>query len=240
MSRKFRCFLLLVLLLPACRRNEKILLIEDVFGEQSRGPLRNNIVQLPPPHGLGFNWKVLEAGYEPAHWVLIDEVGPNDPKRGFWVIHPDSGYLQQAGRSHNSILFCRTPVPDNISAYDISFSQFRGDNDYIGYIVGAPEPSLHPGIEFGYMTQIPGTDSTTLDAYIKGDFGESCIPGMALMRAWSRHRIEIRESTIDWYLNNKLIANGTTHGRPTHGYFGIRHRYDRNTCYRHFKIEVYQ
>jgi hypothetical protein len=239
MIRFRQCLVILVFLLSACGRQGTILLTEDGFGEQSRGRLRDNIVQLPPPRGLGFQWNVLESGYEPLHWEMFDESGPADPKRGFWVIHPDSGYLQQAGRSRNSILFCNTAVPDHISAYDINFSQFRGDNDYIGYILGAPGPSLYPGIEFGYMTQVPGTDSTTKDAFVKGALGEFRVPEMALMRQWANHRIEVRDSTIAWYLNEELMAKGTSKGVPLHGLFGIRHRYDRNTCYRKFKIILY-
>ena len=116
----------------------------------------------------------------------------DDPKKGFWVIPTDANYLQQGGRSHNSVLFCMTPVPEGADHFDITFRQYRSDNDYIGYIIGAQEMELYPGIEFGYMTQIPGTDSTVNDGYISGAFGEKTVLGVAHMDSWAEHRIEVR------------------------------------------------
>lgn len=227
---------LLIVISISCSTDRTGIIFEDSFGKESQGELRHNVIQLPPPQGLAYTWQVLEKGYDPVNWLMVDELEDNDPKKGFWVIPPDSAYLQQAGRSHNSILFCLTPVKKKVESYDILFKQDRRDNDYIGYIIGAPEPALDAGIEFGYMTQIPDTDSTVNDAYISGVFGISHAPEMALMQTWIDHRIEVRGSSISWVMDGELIYAGTVSGKPLHGYFGIRQRYDRNTRYDDVKI----
>ena len=233
--------LIFALLLPGsgCQDGARVI-FEDSFGPESQGAWRENIIHLPPPAGLGYTWRVLEGGYDPQQWIMVDEIGAGEPKKGFWVIPADSGFLQQGGRSHNSILFTKSAVPEGTENYDIQFRQYRHDNDYIGYILGAASHGLEEGIEFGYMTQVPGTDSTTLDAYIKGDLGESLAGGMALMFAWTSHRITIRGQEISWYINEKLVAAGAVAGKSTHGYFGIRQRYDRNTRYDDVKIIAYK
>lgn len=227
-----------ILLGSSCQNREQII-FEDSFGTASRGGWRENIIQLPPPAGLGFTWKVLDGGYDPIHWILVDEIKDNAPKRGFWVIPADSGFLQQGGRSHNSILFTRSAIPEGTENYDITFRQYRYDNDYIGYILGAATHGLEEGIEFGYMTQVPGTDSTTNDAYIEGALGESLAEGKAFMFTWTSHRIAVRDEVISWYLNDEKVATGTVPGVSSHGYFGIRQRYDRNTRYDDVKIIAY-
>lgn len=226
----------LVLILVSCSQSVENILFEDDFGPASQGEWRENIVQLPPPAGLGFKWKVLEGGYDPIQWIMVDEIEKNAPKKGFWVIPPDSGFLQQGGRSHNSILFTRKAIPEGMDNYDIFFRQYRHDNDYIGYILGAAVFGLEEGLEFGYMTQVPGTDSTTSDAYLTGALGEIRVNGMALMRTWASHKIEVREDQVSWYIDEKLMASGQFSGKSLHGYFGIRQRYDRNTRYDDVKI----
>ncbi len=223
----------------SCNPDKSSVLFEDSFGPESQGELRQNIIQLPPPQGLGYEWNVLESGYDPIHWKMVDELEPENPKKGFWVIPPDSSFLQQGGRSHHSVLYCITPVPEDNKSYDITFSQYRSDNDYIGYIIGADKMKLKAGIEFGYMTQVPGTDSTTSDIYIQGFFGEKMVPDMALMHTWAKHRIEVRHGWIIWYINEQMIGMKELSEETTHGYFGIRQRYERNTRYDDYQIIIY-
>jgi hypothetical protein len=170
---------------------------------------------------------------------MVDEIEANAPRKGFWVIPADSGFLQQGGRSHNSILFTRTAVPAGTDNYDILFRQYRFDNDYIGYILGAAKHGLEEGIEFGYMTQVPGTDSTTNDAYVDGMLGEFVASGKAYMFTWTSQKISVRGDVISWYINDELVALAAAPGRSLHGYFGIRQRYDRNTRYDDVKIIAY-
>ena len=232
--------LLLIISSLSCAPDKDNVLFEDNFGPESQGELRQNIVQLPPPEGLGTKWKVLEKGYDPLNWKIVDELGPDDPNRGFWVVHPDSAFLQQGGISHNSVLFCRTPLPYGSVSYDISFRQYRGDNGYIGYIIGAKEMELNQGIEFGYVTRVPGTDSTVNDAFIAGTFGEKVVTGMALMNTWAEHRIEVRGNFIAWYINDSIVMMGEQYDYSTDGHFGIRQKYDRNTRYDDVRIMVYR
>lgn len=235
----FVSVILFICCFSSCNVDKSTILFEDSFGPKTQGALRQNIIQLPPPQGLGYEWNVLESGYDPLKWEMVDEVGPDHPKKGFWVIPPDSAFLQQGGRSGNSVLFCKTIIPEGTESYDISFSQYRSDNDYIGYIIGAGEMELYAGIEFGYMTQVPGTDSTVSDAYLSGIFGEKMVKDMALRHVWARHRIEVRDGRVAWYINDVLLGMNEQSGNPPHGYFGIRQRYERNTRYDDVQIILY-
>jgi hypothetical protein len=58
---------------------------------------------------------------------------------------------------------------------------------------------------------------------------------MALMLQWADHRIEVRERKIRWFINDVLMAEGESE-TAMHGYFGMRHRYDRNTRIDDFQI----
>jgi len=218
--------------------DEKIIIFQDDFGTASQGELVENVVQLPLPQGLGYDWNVLVKGYLPLKWTMVDEIAISEPKKGFWVIPPDSGYMEQGGRSHNSVVFANVPVPEKTENYDISFRQYRSDNDYIGYLIGLTEPSLEGGIEFGYMIQVPETDSTTVNAYIKGDLGELVVPEMACPHQWINHQIKVRGDSISWFQEGKLMVNSVITGKSRTGYFGIRQRYERGTRYDDVKIEV--
>ena len=205
-------------------------LFEDSFGNDSQGEYQKNIIQLPPPEGLGYTYKVLEGGHLPTKWILADELSPTDPKKGFWVIPADSGYLEQGGRSHNSVLFANTPIPPEAKGFTIKFKQYRGDNDPITYVLGATEPAWDQGFELGYMSQVPGTDSTTNNAYIIGALGETMVEDMAYNHEWADHMIRAENDTLAWYVNDQLLIKKYA-DRPMDGYFGIRHRYERGTRY---------
>lgn len=239
-TRRLLVALVLVVVFVSCGniiKNPEVIFHDD-FGRTSQGELVENVVQLPPPQGLGFDWKVLLKGHFPVKWVMIDEIPFPEPKKGFWVIPPDSGYMEQGGRSHNSVLFAGVPVPEKTESYDIFFRQFRGDNDYIGFLIGLPEPALEGGIEFGYMIQVPGTDSTTVNAYIQGDLGELVVPEMAFQHQWTNHQIKVRGDSISWFQEGKLMADSVIAGKSKTGYFGIRQRYERGTRYDDVKILI--
>ena len=217
---------------------EKTIIFQDDFGTASQGELVENVVQLPHPQGLGYDWNVIVKGHLPVKWTMVDEIPFPEPKKGFWVIPPDSGYMEQGGRSHNSVLFANVPVPEKTENYDISFRQYRADNDYIGYLIGLPEPALKGGIEFGYMIQVPGTDSTTVNGYLQGDLGELVAPDLACPHQWANHHIKVRGDSISWFQEGKLMAGSVIAGKSKTGYFGIRQRYERGTRYDDLKIVV--
>ncbi len=200
----------------------KIIIFQDDFGTYSQGELVENVVQLPPPQGLGYDWNVLEKGHLPVKWTMVDEIPFPEPKKGFWVIPSDSGYMEQRGRSYNSVLFANVPVPEKTESYDISFRQYRADNDYSGYLIGLTEPALEGGIEFGYMIQVPGTDSTTGNVYLQGDLGESIVHEMAFGHQWTNHQIKVRGDSVTWFQEGKLMAGSVIAGKSKTGFFGIR------------------
>jgi len=222
-------------------KNEKepvpIVLFEDTFGKDSEGEYIANVIGLPEPEGLGIKWKVLPGGQKPVNWVLSDECDPSEPRKGMWVIPADSGYLHQGGRSKNSVLFAKKTIPANVVDYDIKFKQNRGDNDKIMYLLGAPEPDWQWSTEIGCEIQVPGTDSTTNDAYILGSLGNAKIDGAAFHHAWANHKIEVRSENVKWTCNDVLMAEGKIEGLKP-GYFGIRQRYERNTLYDDVKITI--
>ena len=224
------------LILWGCQQESRVL-FEDDFGPESQGEWVDNVIQLPPPQGLGYEWMVTPGGHKALHWTLVDELSPDNPKKGFWVILPEEACLQQAGRSHNSVLYCNVPVPEAQADYDVEFRQKRMDNDYIGYILGAPAMEVQAGFEFAYMTQVPGTDSTTSHAFTSEALGEVQIAGQAHMHEWTSHRIEVRGQEVRWYQNDSLMISGTSE-KPLQGYFGMRQRYERNTCIDDVKITL--
>lgn len=216
-----------------------VVFFEDSFGPESMGEYEENVVQLPPPKGLGYTWRVLPGGHKPVNWLMGDECEPANPKKGFWVIPADSGYLSQGGRSHNSVLFAKQSVPADVENYDIEFRQKRGDNDPIMYLLGAPEPNWEWTTEIGCEIQVPGTDSTTNNAYVHGALGESVVEGAAFHGKWVSHKVEIRGENVKWTCDNYLMAEGKIDGLKP-GYFGIRMRYERNTFYDDVKITAWE
>lgn len=222
-----------------CRKSPRVI-FQDDFGSASQGNHVENVIHLPPPNGLNYTWNVLAGGNLPTQWVMVDEIPFPEPKKGFWVVPADSGYLEQGGRSHNSVLFAKVAIPMDVENYDIYYEQYRGDNDYIGYVIGLPEPAIEGGIEFGYMIQVPGTDSTTVDAYVTGDLGEHFIPESAFQHQWINHRIKVRCDSVTWFQAEQLMAQSVITGKSKTGYFGIRHRYERGTRYDNVKIIIYK
>ncbi len=214
-----------------------IVLFEDNFDSDSEGEYIENVIGLPEPVGLGIKWKVLPGGQKPVNWILSDECEPSDPKKGMWVIPADSGYMHQGGRSKNSVLFANKPVPDDVEHYIIEFKQWRGDNDKIMFVIGAPQPDWQWSTEIGCEIQVPGTDSTTTDAYVLGSLGNAKIEGVALHHEWADYKIEVKGENVKWTCNDILMAEGTIEGLKP-GYFGIRQRYERNTFYDDVKITI--
>ena len=214
-----------------------VVLFEDDFGKDSEGEYIANVIGLPEPEGLGIKWKVLPGGQKPVNWISSDECEPSEPRKGMWVIPADSGYLHQGGRSKNSVLFANKAVPANVVDYDIDFKQKRGDNDKIMYVLGAHAPVWQWVTEIGFEIQVPGTDSTTTDAYVSGSLGTAKIQGAAFHHEWASHKIEVRGENVKWTCNDFIMAEGIIEGLKP-GYFGIRQRYERNTLYDDVRITI--
>lgn len=217
---------------------EGTVVFADDFGPASRGELVDNIVQLKPPLGMGYSSKH-HRGYKPLKWIWSEPNGLSHPQKGFWVIAEKEDVLIQAGRSIPSAVFAGQAVPTGTTHYDIEFAEFRNDNDYIGYIVGASAPEFaHDGVEFGYETQIPLTDQTTPNLYYRGALGAGVLADRAYPRQWARHRIEIRGQRLRWLIEDRLVVERTVSALRPGGYFGITHRSERDTRYDDVRITV--
>ncbi len=226
------CWGLLATNLGTLMAAERVI-FEDDFGEASRGVRVRNLVGDPPPVGMGYRTDT-PFGYLLKNWLIAD-AEPNKQRRAFWVIPEDAdGTVEsvgkQAGRSHNSVAYARTMVPEAVTDYTVEFRQWCHDNDTIGFVLGAPQPLVfHDGVEFSYQRQLPGTDTTVDDVYYKGVLGEGKIVGKAYMRQWVQHRIEVRGKQVRWFQNGERMLEGEVEGLPRGGYFGLRQRYERGT-----------
>lgn len=216
-------------------------IFEDKFDEKSQGlRIRNTIID-PEPDGLAYKSDT-PLGYKLKNWIIADP-NSDDARRSFWCIpeRKDGSvetYAQQAGRSKNSIAYASVPVPKDVDCCTIEFRQWCNDNDYIGFVIGASKPSIqHDGIEFGYTRQLPGTDTTVKDAFLTGALGERKVQGQALRKRWVQHRIEVKVDHLSWFQDHKLMGDKKVE-IDSHGYFGIRHRFERGTRYGDFKISV--
>lgn len=211
---------------------------EDDFGASSRGDRADNVVQLPPPKGLGYKTRY-PWGHRPTKWIAVDTQPAEDPRRGCWIVPPDADYLVQAGRSIPSYLFASAPVPEGARDYDVEFLQQRNDNDPVAFILGAARTAAeHGGHEISYETQVPGSDKTTTNIYYAGALGKGIVPDQAGMHRWLRHRIEVRGQRVRWLQEDRVIAQGKIPGLRSGGFFGFKHVSDRNTAYDDVKIVV--
>lgn len=214
----------------------------DSFDVASRGERQRNTVVDAPPAGLGYTTDV-PFGFSPKRWIVTDP-DAQQARKGFWCIPERANgtvetFMIQAGRSHNSIAYAGVAVPASVTRYIIEFRQWANDNDYIGYIVGASEPAMrHDGAEFGYERQLPGTDTTSRDIFYRGALGTGKIEGVAAMRKWALHRIEVDGEEIRWFQDGIKLAEGRVAGLRPGGYFGIRHRYDRGSRYDDVVISI--
>lgn len=212
-------------------------IFEDGFGQDVRGERIDNLVQLEPPKGLGYFTRV-PWGYAPKKWMYFDIEGLEDPRKGMWVIPEGEEYMEQAGRSRSSWVLAEVPIPEGVASYTVEFEEYRHDNDRVTYLLGLPDRTPWGGFEFGAQLQIPGTDETTDDVYLVGALGEDRIEGAASFRKWAEHRIEVVGQHIRWSKNGEVLAEGVA-DQPLHGYFGIRHRYERGTRYDDVRITTY-
>ncbi len=220
--------------------DSRTLLFSDDFNESSRGERHRNTVVDPEPVGLSYKTDT-PFGYSLKKWIVADPHA-TEARRAFWCIPERADgtietYAQQSGRSKNSVAYIGTRIPGNANRYSIEFRQWCNDNDYIGFVVGASEPtSRHDGAEFGYTRQLPGTDTTVKDAYLSGVLADAKISGQALRKQWVRHRIEVDGKKLSWFQNDRLMASKKIATLKPGGYFGIRHRFERGTRYDDVRI----
>ena len=171
--------LLLCAVAPAFGAVKERVLFTDTFDETSRGERVRNRVVDAPPEGMGYTTDT-PHGFLLKNWLIADSE-PDKQRRAFWCIPERAGgevmtYMQQSARSHNSICYARTMIPETAVSYTIEFRQWLNDNDTIGFILGASQPLvMHDGVEFSYQRQLPGTDTTVKDIYYKGALGEGII-----------------------------------------------------------------
>lgn len=171
-----------------------------------------------------------------------------DWRQAFYVVAPGTDYMTQAGRSGAFRgmapyrITAKAKIPPTAKRYRIELKQYKHDNDPVFYLLGA-DPDGFNGIELGYENQLPGTDHTVDDAYIRGSVAQGLIlKDRAHRRTWT-------EVTLDVDVESKIIAWTmagdpflTVHARDLRpgGHFGIYMRYERSTRFDDVKITVLQ
>lgn len=153
--------------------------------------------------------------------------------------------MTQAGRSgcfggYSHRITADAEIPNDIDRYKITFKQFKSDTDPIYYVLGADKKGKN-GVEFGFENQLPGTDTTVNDAYLRGVFGDGVFKeGRAFHREWVEVEIQVdvRRKLVIWMMGGKLISSGYVKDQWPGGLFGVYSCYDRNSKFDDFRITV--
>lgn len=166
-------------------------------------------------------------------------------KQAFYVVPAGKDYMEQAGRSAGYV-DCRITADVNIPAhaqgYTIELKQYKNDNDPLYYVIGADKTG-HDGIEFGYENQIPRTDHTVKDAYLRGTFCEGIFkPDQAFFRRWVDVVIDVNvpRRFVTWKMKGQIVAQAYCMDLKPGGYFGIYMSYERGTRFADVKITAYE
>jgi hypothetical protein len=165
-------------------------------------------------------------------------------RQAFYVVPEGKTYMEQAGRSakdQDNRITARALIPDTAVGYVVELRQYKNDNDPLYYLIGC-DPNGHHGIEFGYENQIPTTDKTVKDMYLRGTFGDGVfIEGMAKHRQWTDVTIEVDvpRKFVTWRMDGTIVSRGYVADLRPGGCFGIWMSYERGTRFDDVKITVY-
>ncbi len=169
-----------------------------------------------------------------------------DWEQAFYVVEPGTSEMIQAGRSGAYRSQCpnritaKAVIPDDAKKYRIELKQFKADNDQIYYLLGAGKGGFD-GVEIGYENQLPGTDETVPDAYIRGNVIDGLIlPGRSYLGEWVDVRIDVdvEAKRIDWTMNGEPFLSLDVDNLKPGGYFGIYMHYERSTRYDDVRITI--
>ncbi len=183
----------------------------------------------------------LYEGHLLKNWIYSwDYSFDGDWTQAFYVVPKGKDYMEQAGRSAapgNYRLITKTKIPENVHHYEITFRQFKNDNDPIFYHLGTNEKG-DGGVKFGYMNQVPETDSTVNRVYMLGDLGEQIIEDKSYFRKWANHKLSVNSESkeIKWFVNGELIFSGQSDKLPHGGHFTLSQKYERGTRYDDIEI----
>lgn len=189
----------------------------------------------------------IKEGHLPKKWKYTWNYSyEGDWRQAFFCIPKGEGHMEQAGRSAcieslgNFRIITNVPLPEYADRYIIEFKQWKGDNDPFFYLINTDTNGY--GVEIGYENQLPGTDTNSNDAYIKGDINNgSIVKSMGTRFVWMDVKIDVRVSDkyLIWKMNDQVMAYGRVNKLKQGGYFGLRTCYDRYTKFDDFKITIY-
>ncbi len=190
----------------------------------------------------------LKEGHLPKKWNYSWDYQylEGDWKQAFYVVAPGETHMTQAGRSGSYFgedpyrITADVELPETATRYTIELKQYKHDNDPIYYVLGADENG-RDGVEIGYENQLPGTDETVSDAYLRGTLCEGLVlEDRAYWREWTDVRIEVDVSNkrIAWYMGGDQVIDAYARDLKPGGYFGIYMHYERGTKFDDVKITV--
>jgi hypothetical protein len=187
----------------------------------------------------------LPEGHLLKKWIHSWPYDPlGDWQQAFYVVAPGETAMTQAGRSACRMgqyrLAADAEIPAAAARYRVTLRQFKNDNDALCFIIGGDRKGSG-GVTFGYENQLPGTDETVADAYLRGAFGTGVIKrGVAAFRRWADVAIEVnvRKKTIAWSMNGQRIADGAIATLKPGGFFGIYMCFERGTKFDDVKIVI--
>lgn len=169
-----------------------------------------------------------------------------DWKQAFYCVAPGESVMTQAGRSGTFRyeapfrITANVEIPASAKSYRIEFKQFKNDNDPLYFVLGG-DRNARDGTEIGYENQLPGTDTTVADAFLRGDICMGLIrEGFAHHRKWVDVAISVDLETnyVTWTMDGKTMFTAYARDLKPGGYFGIYMRYERGTKFDDVKITI--
>lgn len=187
----------------------------------------------------------LAAGHLLKKWLYSwDYDADGDWQQAFYVVAPGETVMTQAGRSAcrggNYRIVADAPIPEDAGSYTITFRQMKADNDPLFYVLGAG-PTGWSDVRFGFENQLPGTDQTVDDIYLRGLFGDGVIKrGLAHRNQWVDVVIHVDLTTkvVSWKMADTLVGEAHAPALKPGGYFGLYMCFDRSGKFDDFKITV--
>lgn len=221
----------------------KVIFFDDFEGEDSHeaGLTKNATSKVYKTNSLleGHLLKKWNYGWNYSYFE-------GDWEQAFYVVEPGGTELVQAGRSGAYRSQCpnritaKAEIPEEARKYRIELKQFKADNDQIYYLLGAGMGGFD-GVEIGYDNQLPGTDETVDDAFIRGNVIDGLIlPGRSYLGEWVKVCIDVdvEAKRIDWTMDGQPFLSASVPGLKPGGYFGIYMHYERGTRYDDVRISI--
>lgn len=165
-------------------------------------------------------------------------------EQAFYVVAPGETVMTQAGRSacrrNQYRILADAPIPESAVAYTITFRQMKWDNDPLFYYLGANDTGWSE-TRFGFENQLPDSDKSVPDMYLRGLFGDGVIKrDLAHPGEWVdvEIHVDVARQLVTWKHAGQLVGEAHAPQLQPGGYFALGMCYDRSGKFDDFKITV--